>query len=373
MGLEHWVWLGLALPPGSAKASAVLRAFPDPKDFFDAGEDGIAGVPELDRSDAIRIRAATLEVAESAIERAGRCGGRVICQADPEFPERLKNISSCPPVLYVLGSLEGMSDCITVAMVGSRNCSDYGRRAAAQISDGLARRGAVVVSGLAAGIDTVSHTACLDAGGRTVAVQGCGIGAVYPPENAALKRRIAENGAVISEFPPDAQPQSSFFPIRNRIVSGLSCGVVVVEAALRSGTSITAELAVEQGREVFAVPGDVFKPGSQGTLALLKAGAIPVSNAGDVLNVLSRRFPSKQGGGAEDGPEDTAPFIRKSPPEGITPAAAAIYSHLERKAKYVEELCAESGLSVAETASALTELEIYGLALHQPGRRFRLG
>jgi len=373
MGLEHWVWLGLALPPGSTKVNYILRRFPDPEEFYLAGEAGAAQVEELDEGDLIRMRAATLDVAKAAIDRAADFGGTVLCQSDRDFPERLKTIPATPPVLYVLGSLKGVDRAVTVAMVGSRACSDYGRRAAAQIATGLAQKGVIVVSGLAAGIDTASHTACLDAGGRTVAVQGCGIGAVYPPENAALKERIAQNGAVVSEFPPDAQPQSSFFPIRNRIVSGLSYGVVVVEASVRSGTSITAELAIEQGRDVFAVPGDVFKPGSQGTLELLKAGAVPVSDAGDILAAFSRRYPEKVRDNRPEEHDKARARMRRKPPDGISPEAAAIYAILERRAKYVDELCAQAGLSPAETAAALTELEIHGLAEHMPGRRFRLG
>lgn len=381
MSLLHWVWLGLALPPGSEKADQILAHFPDPEEFYQAGEHGIDEIPGLSEGDKTRILATTLTVAENAMESAEKFGAKIYSKADALYPKRLLNTSQSPPVIYVQGNIEGAGKALNIAVVGSRRASDSGRRCAKEISYELASLGVIIVSGLAAGIDTAAHTAALDAGGRTYAVQGCGVGSVYPLENAALKERIIASGAVISQFPPDALPQSGFFPIRNRVVSALSSGVLVIEAAVRSGTSITAGLAIEQGKDLFAVPGDIYKPNSQGTLELLKAGAIPVSNAGDILSTYARRFPDKvlyKGGGqapdkARLRKEGSFPDIKKPLPEGVSEKAQKLYALLERNAKYVEELCALSGLSASDTAAALTELEIYGLAEHVPGRRFKLG
>jgi DNA processing protein len=386
MSLLHWIWLSLILPPGSPKIDRALECFPDPEELFLAGNEGAAGIPGFDSSDLIRMQATSLDLAEKALERAETYGAGVMAKNDPDFPERLLQIPACPAVLYVLGDLSAARrPC--VALVGTRSMSEYGRKAAESLGRGLGASGITVVSGMAKGIDTVSHKSCVEAGGKTIAVQGCGICNTYPPENRELKEIIAANGAVVSEFAPDAASQSSYFPIRNRIISGLSLGGCVVEAAARSGTSITANFALEQGRDVFAVPADVFRSTSKGTFRLLRQGAIPVSCAGDIIEEYRPLYgdllrpesaheasakpyqPSEQlwqEPSREDGPR------WREMPENLSDHARAVYSILSRTPLFADDISSMTGLPASETAASLTELELSGLVKPVSGRRFTL-
>lgn len=388
MSLLHWVWLGLALPPGSRLIDEILRQFPDPEEFFLAGETGIAQIGRISRADALYIRNTELSDAEKAMETAEEYGAAVLCRNSPEYPQRLLEIETAPAVLYAKGDLSCLNKAPAIAAIGTRRISDYGRRISGVIGGGLGKAGAVVVSGMAQGVDSACHEACLDAGGKTVAVQGCGICNVFPAENEELKERIIANGAVISEFAPDAKPQSSFFPIRNRIISGMSMGVCVVEAAARSGTSITARIAAEQGRKVFAVPADVLRPTSQGTLRLLRSGAIPVASAADILSEYENEYPeifaaakndipapsrdkkSPARSVPEHRPRQSDLRVKRAAPEGISPEAAAVYGVIGFEPLSADEISDMAKLSSGQTSAALTELEIFGLIAPAPGRRF---
>lgn len=388
MSLLHWVWLGLALPPGSRLIDEILRQFPDPEEFFLAGEAGIAQIGRISRADALYIRNTKLSDAEKAMETAEEYGAAVLCRNSPEYPQRLLEIETAPAVLYAKGDLSCLNKAPAIAAIGTRRISDYGRRISGVIGGGLGKAGAVVVSGMAQGVDSACHEACLDAGGKTVAVQGCGICNVFPAENEELKERIIASGAVISEFAPDAEPQSSFFPIRNRIISGMSMGVCVVEAAARSGTSITARIAAEQGRKVFAVPADVLRPTSQGTLRLLRSGAIPVASAADILSEYESEFPAEfaaakkvlptqsreQKSAArsvpEHSPRQSDLRVKRAAPEGISPEAAAVYGVIGFEPLSADEISDMAKLSSGQTSAALTELEIFGLIAPAAGRRF---
>ena len=388
MSLLHWVWLGLALPPESRLIDEILRQFPDPEEFFLAGETGIAQIGRISRADALYIRNTELSDAEKAMETAEEYGAAVLCRNSPEYPQRLLEIETAPAVLYAKGDLSCLNKAPAIAAIGTRRISDYGRRISGVIGGGLGKAGAVVVSGMAQGVDSACHEACLDAGGKTVAVQGCGICNVFPAENEELKERIIANGAVISEFAPDAKPQSSFFPIRNRIISGMSMGVCVVEAAARSGTSITARIAAEQGRKVFAVPADVLRPTSQGTLRLLRSGAIPVASAADILSEYESEFPAEfaaakkalptqsheQKSAArsvpEHSPRQSDLRVKRAAPEGISPEAAAVYGVIGFEPLSADEISDMAKLSSGQTSAALTELEIFGLIAPAAGRRF---
>lgn len=388
MSLLHWVWLGLALPPGSRLIDEILRQFPDPEEFFLAGETGIAQIGRISRADALYIRNTELSDAEKAMETAEEYGAAVLCRNSPEYPQRLLEIETAPAVLYAKGDLSCLNKAPAIAAIGTRRISDYGRRISGVIGGGLGKAGAVVVSGMAQGVDSACHEACLDAGGKTVAVQGCGICNVFPAENEELKERIIANGAVISEFAPDAKPQSSFFPIRNRIISGMSMGVCVVEAAARSGTSITARIAAEQGRKVFAVPADVLRPTSQGTLRLLRSGAIPVASAADILSEYESEFPAEFAAAKkalptqsreqksvarsvpEHSPRQSDLRVKRAAPEGISPEAAAVYGVIGFEPLSADEISDMAKLSSGQTSAALTELEIFGLIAPAAGRRF---
>lgn len=227
-------------------------------------------------------------------ERVQRAGIQVITWDDPNYPENLRHVDNPPPVLYVRGDIVP-ADIWAVGIVGTRRASTYGREVAFQLARQLAQAGVTVVSGLALGIDTVAHKAALEVEGRTLAVLGSGVDQIYPPENRTLARGIEKQGAVISEYALGTRPDAGNFPPRNRIISGLSKGVIIVEAGTRSGALITARFAADQGREVFAVPGSILHPGSAGCNALIQDGATPVLSVNDVLDQLNlTRVPQRK-------------------------------------------------------------------------------
>ena len=383
MSLEHWVWLGIAIQPGSKIVDDILRVFPDPEEFFLSGDSGIEKIKSIKEADALRIRATSLDVAKRAIETAENYGAKIITKESGFYPQNLLKIEAAPPVLYVLGDETCLNTVPAVAVVGTRRLSEYGDKMAQIIAGGLGSAGALVVSGMALGIDSAAHKACLSVGGKTVAVQGCGICKTFPPENIELKELIAANGAVISEFPPDSEARSSFFPIRNRIVSGMSLGVCVIEAAARSGTSITANLAFDQGRKVFAVPADVNRTTSQGTFRLLRSGAIPVADAKDILSEfgdehtahlsfekIQKRKIEKNPEAKNERPEKLPKPVKKAPPPGLSKSAFAIYEVLDRIPKSADEISELTELPSSSIAVGLTELELLGLVIPSSGRRF---
>jgi len=383
MSLEHWAWLGIASQPGNRIVDDILRVFPDPEEFFLSGDLGIEKVGTINEADALRIRATSLDVAKKAIDSAENYGAKVITKESPFYPQNLLSIKTAPPVLYVLGDETCLNMEPAIGIVGTRRMSEYGSKMASVISGGLGSAGALVVSGMALGIDSAAHKACLAAGGKTVAILGCGICKTFPPENVELKELIAANGAVISEFIPDDEARSSFFPIRNRIVSGMSLGVCVIEAAARSGTSITANLAFDQGRKVFAVPADVNRSTSQGTFRLLRNGAIPVADAKDILSEfgedliahldlekIERRKIEKNPEAKNERPEKQPKHVKKAPPAGLSKNAAAIYGVLDRIPKNTDEISDLTELSSSAVAVGLTELELLGLIVPASGRRF---
>lgn len=290
-------------------------------------------------------------------------GVNYIYCGDPAYPGSLKNIFDPPPGLFVRGnvSFEGTA----VAIVGSRKATRYGLTVARKISGELARAGLTVVSGMARGIDTAAHMGTLDAGGQTVAVLGCGVDVVYPKENLKLMESIASSGAVISEFPLGSNPQPWHFPVRNRIISGLSGAVVIVEAALRSGALITADFALDQGREVFAVPGNITSEMSRGPNWLIRQGATPVENAGDIMETMGmeRLFTVEDSG---KGHSRAASGVK------LTPEEEVIRKLLSSAPSTLDMLVDGSGLSAQKVLAALTFLEMKGLARQLPGKLYIL-
>lgn len=284
--------MALNLVPGlgPARRRVLLEALgPEPGAILDAGPrlGQFAGsvLPGPARA-ALADPAGLRRLAVRELEAASRLGVRSLTLAAPDYPCLLREIVDPPPIIGVLGTISAEADACAVAIVGARRASHYGLRVARVLATGLARSGVTVISGLARGIDAAAHGAALDAGGRTLAVLGSGHGRVYPAEHRRLAQEIAGQGAVLSEFPIDAPPRAHHFPMRNRLVAGLSLGVVVVEAAQRSGALITARLAMEEGREVGAVPGPVDEPRSEGTNALLADGAVLVRSAEDVVEAI---------------------------------------------------------------------------------------
>jgi len=357
--LEHWIRLAnLQLPP--RQACGLLDHFGDPRALF------AASAGELEAASAgLRLPARLLDPSfaptASQLGAAERLGMRAIGREDAEYPRPLREIPDAPPVLFVRGTLEE-TDRFAVAIVGTRHPTPYGRSVAGKLARDLAGAGLVVASGGAIGIDAAAHRACLEAGGRTVVVLGCGHDVEYPRENQPLFEQIVATGrgAVVSEFPPGCQPEAWRFPQRNRIISGLSRGVVVVEAGRQSGALITATLAGEHGREVMAVPGNVDRPASKGTNALLKDGATLVEDAEDVLRtlgILTLRPPGV------DAPE------RPRRPD-LTESQLRLLECLDLTPRHIDSVAAELGSEPAALSLDVTLLELAGVIRRLPGNTF---
>jgi DNA processing protein len=360
----RYAWLALGRIPGIGPVlyQRLIEKFQTPEQVFQAGWSALLSVPGLGEKTARAIsRAKRDESIEREIEVLERLGGRLLTMGDPEYPPLLAGIYDPPPFLYCLGK-GSLRDRPVIAMVGSRNASDYGRKVTERLAYSLALAGVAVASGLARGIDTAAHNGALIAKGRTVAVLGSGLDVIYPPENRKLAEQIVESGLVCSEFPMGALPERPHFPIRNRIISGLSQGVVIVEATQHSGSLITARLALEQGREVFAVPGSVESFKSSGTHSLIKQGAKLVEHAQDILDEIPGFLPRPR-----PGPEGAAPPL---PPKRLSVDQRRIWDLLAAGPKQVDPLARETGLAVGPLLSQLLEMELMGVIKQLPGKFF---
>jgi len=348
---EIGYWLGFHLVPGvSAGRLQTLRAcFESLEAAWHASPRALqqAGLPER-VVEALVERRRQLDLGRE-LERARRSGARLVALEDDCYPRLLKEMASPPLVLFVRGELRP-EDEQALALVGTRRPTAYGKDVARQLSGELASHGVTIVSGLARGIDRIAHEAALEAGGRTIAVLGNGLDVVYPPEHAPLADRIAGQGALVTEFPPGEQPLAKNFPVRNRLISGLSLGVVVVEAPRKSGALITANFALDQGRTVYAVPGSIFSPMSAGTLQLLREGATPIGSAGEILDDL--RLEARQ----------LALEARTLLP--ASPEERDILAHLAAGPCHIDELAAQLGLAVSQVSALVLQMQLKGLVRH---------
>lgn len=283
---------------------------------------------------------------DDEMEKLKRYGIQMLTWHDDDYPARLKEIYDYPPLLYIRGSLTA-ADEWCLAVVGTRRATAYGRQVTEEIVADLARNNITIISGLARGIDSVSHQAALDAGGRTIAVLACGLDIIYPAENLNLARRIIENGALISEYPLGIKPKPDHFPRRNRILSGMSLGVLVTEAGEGSGALITADLALEQNRDVLAVPGSILSPSSRGVNNLIQEGAKLVQNCQDILEELNLRAVAQQ------------LEFKEIIPESET--ESTLLKRLSSEPAHIDNICAGSGLPVATVSSTLAMMELKGL------------
>jgi len=341
-------WLGFSLVPGIGRVK-----FGQLENYFGNLEDAWkAGQGELKHSglDAGSIRAITSWRSkislEEEIEKLGRYGVRPLTWHDQDYPARLKEIYDYPPLLYVRGSLIP-EDEWCLAVVGTRRATVYGRQVTEETVADLARSGITIVSGLAKGIDSIAHHSALEAGGRSIAVFACGLDVVYPSENAELARRIMQQGALVSEYPLGTKPRAENFPRRNRIMSGLSLGVLVVEAGETSGAMITANMALEQNREVFAIPGSILSPTSRGTNHLIQEGAKLVRDYTDILQELNLTTVAYQAELKEIiPPSDTETLLLKQ---------------LSAEPTHIDAVCHSSGLPVSTVSSTLAMMELKGL------------
>lgn len=363
---RSWLHLHLTSGVGPTIFRQLLETFGSAETALRADRSALVSTKGVGAVIADKIVSSRSQVdVDRELELVSKAGVTLLSWDSPAYPVGLKNIYDPPAVLYVRGRLEP-EDATAIAVVGTRRSSRYGLEQAERFGAALARAGFTVVSGLARGIDSAAHQGALKAGGRTIAVLGCGLSRVFPPENADLCRAVAQKGAVLSEFPMLAEPLAENFPRRNRIISGLSLGVLVIEGPLRSGAMITARMAMEQGREVFALPGRVDNAASRGTNQLIKDGACLVTSLEDILDELGD-IGEKMRAGTEqaDKPPSALPL-----PGNLCEAEKAILSAVIDEPMTVDEVCAATELSVGEVSAALTMLQLKGLIRRIAGARF---
>ena len=363
---ERWAWVALAQVPGitgNARRYHDLLLVGAPAEIFSTPRSVLAeivGLEVAERLIAYDWRRAATEQATLA----QRFGARLVLLPDADYPVLLRPIDLPPPFLLVRGDLL-REDALGVAIVGSRRGSSYGLRVAERLAADLGGRGVTVVSGLARGIDTAAHRGALDVGGRTIAVLGSGVDVLYPPENGRLAREVARAGAVVSQFPMGTPPLPHHFPARNRLIAGLTLGTVVVEAAERSGALITARLAGELGREVYAVPGNVSAEGSQGTNGLIRDGARLIQGWEDVV----AEWPA-------DLREALRPVLASEPssrgdvPEVPAPEASTLLALLGEEPVAIDTLVEQSRLPSGQASAELITLELRGLVRRIDGQRY---
>jgi DNA processing protein len=351
----YWAAFNHIRGVGSARFQRLLKAFGNMRSAWEAPRSGLtaAGLDER-TTDAVVSGRAQIEP-ESIMDRCARRGIRVMIWDDADYPVRLKELPAPPPVLYLKGTLSD-ADNLSVAIVGTRKTTAYGREVARLFASALASSGLTVVSGMARGIDGEAHTAALDRRGRTIAVFGCGVDVVYPPEHARLARRIEESGALLSDYPPGTPPDAVNFPPRNRIIAGLSMATLVVEAGEESGALLTASYAAEYGREVFAVPGSVLGESSRGCNRLIASGAQVAVSPEELITALdlNRAAPSIQ--------------MRMAIPDN--PVEAKILTVLSAEPTHIDLLKIKVGLPVEEVSGALAMMELKGMVRPVGGMQY---
>ena len=359
---DIFYWLALSLTPGvgSILIKRLLDRFKTPEAVFRAPVKELLSIEGLGEKVAKEIRKGPLDKAvEKELNFLKELGGTILTIKEDAYPKRLKDIYDPPALLYVRGALK-KEDELAVAIVGSRKTSPYGRWITERVSQELARRGVTVVSGMARGIDSAGHKGAISGGGRTIAVLGCGVDVVYPSENRNLFHQIIDRGAILSEFPMGSPPEGGHFPRRNRIISGLSIGVVVVQASAESGSLITASYALEQGREVFAVPGNVGAEGSRGTNRLIKEGAKLVETSEDILEEILPQWT-----GERERIQEVEPPWKDLDKEELT-----LYQLLGESPMHIDVIIRESRFDPGRVSSLLLNLELKGLISQWPGKCF---
>lgn len=279
----YWLWLSLTGGAANKNYALLLENFKDAREIYEAGLSDYEKVEGLEKKFAQKLCNKDLSKAQEIYEFCITHSVRLLHCLESDYPVKLKWIYSYPVLLYVYGQLPNLNEALTVGVVGTRDFTDYGRIAAYRIGGGLARAKAVVISGMALGNDSIAQLAAINNGGKTVAVMGTGIDRIYPPEHRELAKLIAKNGALVTEYPPGTPPYGKNFPIRNRIISGLSDAVALIECEKISGALITTKFATEQSRGVYAVPGDITSPTSEGPISLIKDGAKPITTAADIV------------------------------------------------------------------------------------------
>ena len=403
--LKYWIWL-------SARKNLKLNTGEDLVDFFGspekvylAGEDELRKTGLVKKEELPSLLDKDLDQAQKTISFCHKYKVKILTINDSAYPDRLRNIYGAPLVLYVLGRLPDMDDEAAVAIVGTRKCTDYGEKNAERIAKEYAGCGGVVVTGLATGIDSAAARGAIKGGGQVVAVLGSGINVLYPASNKKLFREVFRHGAIITEFPPGTRPERWNFPRRNRIISGLSVGVLVVEAPVKSGSLITAARAAEQGRDVFVLPGDVDKETFAGSMGLLKDGAGVITSGYELVDEYIALYPDKlqirESEESESTRENTGErhnkdvkkeqIDNKSTKKAVDNKNSIEYIDIKDKidsisddekavmafmqtgvAVHIDEIIANTGLPASKVASALTLLQLKGYVSQHTGKNFTL-
>ncbi len=393
----YWIFLQQVLGQGNPKLVELVHHFGNVKAFCECRPDVMKKSGLLSRGELARFEKTTLDECYGIIDQCLNLGYNIITPNDTAYPKRLAQIPNPPAVLYVKGEFPDFDDHVAIAMVGTRKCSENGKTIARELARRLTEAGAIVVSGGAKGIDSSAHIGALRAGGKTYAVLGCGINHPYLAVNSELRLDISENGALISEYPPNTPASKYSFPIRNRIISGLCLGTVIVEAIKGSGSLITADHALEQGRDIFVIPGEISDPLYEGSNHLIRDGAYAITTPADILYEYNSFYPHRLNLENADAPitfsdppsadelaikTDDEPSSAPQPTE--KPAARADLSMLSADAKLIYEsflgsnadvfdlVAATDEIPTSRAVSALSELEIMGYIKALPGGRYTL-
>jgi len=403
--LKYWLWLSTLHGIGPRTAKKLIDYFGSPKDIYFAREKHYAAAGISEKAELKALEDKNLDRASRIWRDCDELDIRLLTIQDAEYPQRLLNIYDPPTVLYIKGRLPVIDEEVVVAMVGTRGATPYGLRVTERLAYEVTKGGGLIVSGLAEGIDTVAILGALRAGGKPLAVLGTGIDVYYPPKNKLLQDDVAQTGALISEYPPGTLPARSNFPARNRIISGVSVGVTIIEAPAKSGALITASRAMEQGRDVFVVPGNIDSPACQGSNALLKENcALAVTSGRDILREYDAAYPQKLIANTEDlmtvsaagqlkNPENTATAVPlsqestekvvdktdeleyidlKEQLENLSEDELSVVSVMSSREMHIDDIIDLSKCEPSRVLSALTALELKGYAVSGKGRRYSL-
>lgn len=394
MSIAQWIMFQQVFGYGTTRAQKILDVYESAENIFensvtDLQKTGILTAKELDK---LLKKDALNDFAEKQIELAYQRNAKIVTLSDPEYPERLRNIYSPPAVLFINGDISGIDETPAIGVVGTRRYTDYGKNVTAEFAQQMVKHNIITISGLALGIDTVAHLETLKVGGRTIAVIGNGLDITYPLANEHLYRMIVENGgAVITEFPFGTQPLPYHFPIRNRIISGLALGILVVEGTRHSGTLITAGHAIAQNREVFAVPGNICSPMSDAPNWLIKQGAILTTSIHEILEaypyydfkkenkkytqVALETFENKDSKTLAPKPLDVnrqSNRMKAEIPAYLNDNQRLVLDCIGTVPSSADEIAERTQMPVHQILSALTQLEIFGLIIATAGRKFQL-
>lgn len=364
----YWIWLQQALKPGSSKVKIINHFYKNIKDFYDGKEREWRLCGCFTNKEISALCDSSLEEAEKTFRLSQNLGYKIICICDEEYPNLLRHIDNPPALLYVKGDISFLNSVKSIGIVGTRKASEYGLAMAHDLSHDLALNNVAVISGGALGIDSAAHQGALDAGGKTVAVLGCGINYPYLLGNLKLRNEISNSGAVISEYPPNFPSKPFTFPIRNRIISGISSGIVVIEAGKKSGSLITANLANNQNRDVFVVPVNKESKNSEGSFSLIEDGAMVVASVQDILSEYNNNLNIKK---EKSTNLENKPNIQKSKKRNISDVPKEyrnIFEILLKGKTHIDIISEITEIPVDKLLLALTEMEISGFVKSSSGK-----